>query len=91
MGIELALKRMIRIARNTNYVMDQMKQIGFGDEFLFSIYSEAIDAIYALVGEQTHTLEESLTWKAINDKSLSDMECRFLLMKEYEKNRGDAA
>lgn len=86
MEIESVLKHMVSIARKTNHISEQLQVIGLGDEPFFTLYGEAADAIYGLLGEETETFDESETCITLNDPMVSDADCVRILMKVYERS-----
>ena len=86
MDVRDSLKRMVRVTLSAKQLHDAMNKLGYCYTPYFDIYAELIDAIYALIGEKTGTLEESVTYTALFSEGLSESERVDMLMTELERN-----
>ena len=78
-----ALLRMYRVAKMAKRYDEVFE--GFDTPY-FRIYGEAVDAIYALIGEHTESLEESVTYHVVNATDLTDNRAAEVLMAEFGRN-----
>lgn len=86
MNVREALKRMVGIAVSARKMDMSFRNAGYHENPFWDIYGEAMDAIYALIGEKTNTIDEAVTYHVINDDSYTNDERVDLLVKEYERN-----
>ena len=85
-GIKDALLRMVRAARETEALQKQYLEVGLDDNPVFEIWGNIVDAVYALVGEHTETVEESVTWTVLKAPILSDERRAEMLYAEHLKH-----
>lgn len=83
------LKRMVEAARKASRMNEAMVALGYTDTPYFHIGGTIEDAIYYLLGENTATYDESITFQTLSDTDLSDDECVDKLLEAYN-NRHDA-
>lgn len=88
MGIESALERMVKLARSMNYASEQLSAVGMADEPYFTVYGDVIDIIYDLLGENTDSIDASVTWHTVRKLSLDTKEAAEVLASEYKRNNG---
>lgn len=86
MNVRDALVKLVKIAVSTKKMDEAFINAGYADTPYFFIYGNAVDAIYDIIGEKTATIDESVTYDAINNNSYTDSERVDLLMEEYERN-----
>lgn len=91
MNIEESLKRMLSIAVRSAKANEVMERIGFSSSPFFEIYGEAADAIFFLIGDRADRFENSVTYRALHEESLSEEERLEILMNEYKRNKGEVA
>ena len=85
--IKEALERLVFIARQAKQIDAMFTEMGYNDTPWFETYGQAMDAIYVLIGEDTGTLDESVTYDAVRGEEYTDDQRIKLLMDEYRKNR----
>lgn len=81
-----ALLRVVRATMKTKHMQEKYLEIGIDDQPWFDIWGDQIDAIYALLGEHTDTLEESVTYVTMTAPYLTDERRTEMLFAEYQKN-----
>ena len=86
MNVREALKKMVKVAVSARQMDDAFRDAGYQDTPYWDIYGDIMDAVYDIVGEKTATIDESVTYDAINNDSYTDRERVDLLMEEYERN-----
>ena len=85
-SVKNALYRLMKVAVTAKQKYDELLDIGFMSTPFFDMYGDSADAIYYLLGEQTQTFAESVTYDAINHDGLTMDERFSLIVDEYEKN-----
>lgn len=70
-----AMKRLVRASRNAFDVSESLSS-----EKLFEIYGDLMDSIYIICGEQTNEITESLTFKLIQNRKLTDEQAAEMLL-----------
>ena len=86
MNIESILECLVRIAMKSLYISDQMSLLGFTDNPYFSIFGNAADAIYNLIGEHADPFDDSVTYRTIHQFMFSEHDCVQILLEEFRKN-----
>ena len=89
MDVKKVLEEMVTIASHAQTLDRAMTKAGYNDNPYFYIYGNALDAIYALIGECTNTFPESITYKVFKNNKLTDRD-RVAILLEYfnlDKNR----
>ena len=69
------LTHLVKTARDTLNLENSLTQLGYSETPYFNIHGEIMDAIYAMTGEDTDTLEESVAYSAVHDICLTDEQC----------------
>lgn len=86
MNIRRVLEELVEIAVSTRKMDKAFLDAGYDNTPYFDIYAGAMEAVYHLLGEETETIDESVTYEAINNDSYTNDERVDLLMEEYERN-----
>lgn len=89
MNIKKVLTHLIRAGRDALHLEESLKEFGYGDTPYYNLYGEISEAVYAMLGEETDTIDESITAKAMNDYCTSDEICAENLAEICEKNLSD--
>ena len=58
-------------AKKTN---DALRELGYPDSPYFHIYGNIVDALYMLLGEQTDTIDQSVTFKIMESTKITDQQ-----------------
>ena len=69
------MTRLVRAGRKANRIDEMLLGLGYGSTPYASIYGDITDAIYEMLGENTETFHESLTFQVMMDDSLTDEQC----------------
>lgn len=85
-GIRYIVMKLVKAALSTKTIQEAYLTVGLNDNMLFDIYGNIIDALYKLTGEDTETLESSVTYLAITAPLLTEERRAEMLMAEYRKN-----
>jgi len=85
-NIKDALLHEVKAARKLYEMNQAMVSCNCLDNPFFTIYASIADSIYALIGEDTKTFEESVTHTAITTPYLTDERRASMLFSVYEKN-----
>lgn len=80
-----ALFKMVKVGRKLNTMMDNYVKNGVNETPLFDVWGDVLDGIYALLGEHTETIEESVTYTAMTAPYLCIERRTEMLYAEYEK------
>ena len=75
MNTKSVLTHLIRAGRDALHLEKTLTDIGYKETPYFNLYGEITDAIYALLDEQTNTIEESKAYAAIHDIYTPDEIC----------------
>lgn len=75
MNTKSVLTHLIRAGRDALHLEKTLTDIGYKETPYFNLYGEIIDAIYALLDEQTDTIEESKAYSAVHDIYTPDEIC----------------
>lgn len=75
MNTKSVLTHLIRAGRDALHLEKTLTDIGYKETPYFNLYGEITDAIYALLDEQTDTIEESKAYAAIHDIYTPDEIC----------------
>lgn len=81
-----ALAKLVKAARTAKRADDALRNVGYTDTPYFDIYGDIVDGIYAMLGEKTNTLEESVTYTALSNPDMADDECADALVAKYCQN-----
>lgn len=81
-----ALTKLVRAARTAKRADDALRNVGYTDTPYFDIYGDIVDGIYAMLGEKTNTLEESVTYTVLSNPDMADDECAEAFIDEYCKS-----
>ena len=74
-----ALVKIVEAGRIAKQVDDAMQDVGYGDTPYFHIYGKLSDAVYELLGENTETFEQSLSYKIMHASDMSLMQLSEML------------
>lgn len=77
-----ALILMVKVARKAMEHDQANVKLGYPANPFFDLYGDALDAIYYLIGENTESLKESVTYRTVHNESLTDEQCAERLMAE---------
>lgn len=69
------LTHLIRAGRNAQNMENILHSFGYKETPYFDLYGDIAEAIYALLGEQTDSFDESVTYAIMNDPITSDEDC----------------
>lgn len=72
MNEKFVLTHLIRAGRDALHLEQTLNSIGYKETPYYNLYGEIADAIYALIGEETDSIDESETHHAIHDIGMSD-------------------
>ena len=75
MNAKNVLTHLVRAGRDALHMEETLKQLGYKETPYFNLYGEITDAIYALLDEQTDTIEESKAYAAVHDIYTPDEVC----------------
>lgn len=75
MNTKSVLTHLIRAGRDALHLEKTLTDIGYKETPYYNLYGEITDAIYALLDEQTDTIEESKAYAAIHDIYTPDEIC----------------
>lgn len=75
MNTKFVLTHLIRAGRDALHLEKTLTDIGYKETPYFNLYGEITDAIYALLDEQTDTIEESKAYAAVHDIYTPDEIC----------------
>ena len=81
-----ALTRMVKAGRLALDTDNGLRELGYSDTPFFEIYGDIADAVYFMLGENTGTFNESVTYCALASPGYTHDQRVSLLMQEYEKN-----
>lgn len=84
MNTKSVLTHLIRAGRDALHLEKTLTDIGYKETPYFNLYGEITDAVYAMLGEETDALEESMTHAAMHDIYTSDEQCAEQLMAMME-------
>ena len=87
MEIREILRKMVTAGRTAYMCHTSMQDIGYDNTPYFDIYGEIADAIYVLIGENTQTYHESITYQTLTNLDMSISECVIRLGDEYDKRQ----
>lgn len=85
MKMEKALTRLVQVARKTYCLSEQMDAMGYRDTPFHDIFGEVADIIYDLLGEETDTFDESVTYRALYENTLTNSERVSLLLEAIKE------
>lgn len=69
------LTHLIRAGRDALHLEKTLNSIGYDGTPYYNLHGEICDAIYGIIGENTDTFEESITYAAMNDCLIPDELC----------------
>lgn len=75
MNTKKVLTHLIKAGRDALHLENTLSSIGYKETPYFNLHGEITDAIYTMLGEDTDSLEESMTYAAMNDIFTSDEQC----------------
>ena len=84
-----AFEKLVSVARTAKQNDDKLMELGYTYTPYFEIYGKVMDAIWYLLGENTETLSESITYNAVNYEGYTDEERVDLLMDKFKKQISD--
>lgn len=84
MNYEKALGILVAAGRKAKQMDDAMNAMGYGQNPYFDLYGDIADAIYYIVGEEHTRFDESVTYKMLNNKTLTDTACTDMLIRTHE-------
>ena len=88
-NVRSAIARLVKAGLNARKMQKQSLEVGLEDTLIFQIWGEIMDAIYALIGEHTETLENSITYVAMTAPALSDERRTEILYNVYKRHYGE--
>ena len=86
-----AMVRLVRAGRKANELDESLMDLGYTSTPYSDIYGDIADAIYFMLGEKTETLDQSITYQAITDDSLTDGQCAEKLLSAYTSSLSSSA
>lgn len=69
------LTHLVKAGRDALHLEATLKSIGYEGTPYFDLYGEIADAVYEMLGEETETIDESITYAAMHDIYTSDEMC----------------
>lgn len=75
MNTKKVLTHLIKAGRDALHLENTLSSIGYKETPYFNLHGEITDAIYTMLGEDTDSLEESMTYAAMTDIFTSDEQC----------------
>lgn len=66
------LENIISACRTAKDSDDALRSVGYIETPYFKIYGHIMDALYDLLGENTETFDESITYRIMEDKNLTN-------------------
>jgi hypothetical protein len=75
MDLKQALVHLIKAGRDALHLDQTLNSIGYKDTPYFNLHGEIADAVYKIIGEETDTFDESMTYAAMHDIYTSDEIC----------------
>lgn len=75
MDVQAVLSRLVKTARNTFFISEHMRTLGYDDNPYFSIYGNIVDVICEIIGDASDDVEDSVTYAVLHDTNLSDDQC----------------
>ena len=75
MDMKHILTHLIRAGRDALHLEKMLTGLGYDSTPYYNLHGEICDAVYKILGEDTETFEESVTYAAMNDCLTSDETC----------------
>lgn len=75
MDTKSVLTHLIRAGRDAIHMEKTLNDIGYKETPYFNLYGEITDAVYAMLGEDTDSISESVAYSAMHDIYTSDEQC----------------
>lgn len=69
------LTHLVKAGRDTLHMESTLKSIGYDCTPYIDLFGEIADAVYEMLGEETETFDESITYAAMHDIYTSDEIC----------------
>ena len=69
------LTHLIRAGRDALNLENMLTTIGYKETPYFNLYGDISEAVYTLLGEQTESIDESITHAVMRDPLMSDEDC----------------
>ena len=66
-----AFVRLIRAAEKAKHMDSEMSKTGYENNLYADIFGDIADAIYDMLGENTNTFENSLTYSILNTDAIT--------------------
>lgn len=86
MDMKKVITHLVKASRDAMHLDTTLSDIGYKDTPYFNIYGNICDALYAMLGENTDSFEQSETYSAVQDCFLPDELCAEQLLPIYYKN-----
>jgi len=80
-----AMLRLVKAWKKANDTDETLQELGYNTTPYEEIAGNIADAIYYILGEQTNTFDESVTFRTLSNFTLSAEKCTDILMAAYEK------
>ena len=84
MDAKRTLTLMVRAAREAQKFDSMLSANGYDNNPYFKIYGDIVDAVYAFLGEDTTSLDESVTGMVMSSNDLTEEQCVEILLNKYE-------
>lgn len=85
--MEKVLMNMLKAARQAYSTDKALRDAGYKDTPYWEIYGYISDAIYNLLGEDTETFEQSITYAVLHSDTFNDHQRAMVLAYNYKQNR----
>ena len=83
-----AMRNLVSAYREAKDIDNGLEKLGFHATPCFNIAGRIADAIYAILGEDTQSFDESITAVTLENTDLSPIECADVFVLEYHKRNG---
>ena len=75
MDSKKVLTHLIRAGRDARNLENVLSTLGYNETPYFNLYGDITEAMYTLLGENTESFDESITYAVMNDPLTSDEAC----------------
>lgn len=80
MDAKRTLTLMVRAAREAQKFDSMLSENGYDDNPYFKIYGDIVDAVYAFLGEDAASLDESVTGRVMSRDDITEEQCVEILL-----------
>ena len=67
MDAKKVLTHLVRAGRDALHIESTLTELGYKETPYYNLYGEIAEAIYTMIGENTDTFNESITYAKIHD------------------------